>query len=92
MQSNLFQLVKGLGAEEAFDYNDPEVGSKIRKYTNDSLAKVFDCISEGQSTKISEDALSSKGGKVSDLLPTKHERTDIETQVSINQYYTLRLG
>jgi len=72
-----FPFVKALGAEEAFDYNDPECAKKIRDYTKDGLTKVFDCISEGQSPKICSEAIGSKGGVVSYLLFAKHEREDV---------------
>lgn len=78
-----FPFVKALGAEEAFDYNDPECARKIREYTGDQLTRVFDCISEGASPKISSEAISSKGGQVSYLLAAKHDRTDVETKVSV---------
>ena len=77
-----FPFVKALGAAEAFDYNDPECAKKIREYTGDKLTKVFDCISEGESPKISSEAISSKGGAVSYLLNPKHDRTDVENKVS----------
>ena len=77
-----FPFVKALGAAEAFDYNDPDCAKKIREYTGDKLTKVFDCISEGDSPKISSEAISSKGGAVSYLLNPKHDRTDVENKVS----------
>lgn len=58
-----FPFVKALGAAEAFDYNDPDCAKKIREYTKDKLTRVFDCISEGESPKISSEAISSKGGQ-----------------------------
>ena len=76
-----FPFVKALGAAEAFDYNDPDCAKKIREYTGDKLTKVFDCISEGESPKISSEAISSKGGEVSYLLNPKHDRTDVENKV-----------
>jgi NADPH:quinone reductase-like Zn-dependent oxidoreductase len=81
-----FPFVKALGAAEAFDYNDPECAKKIREYTNDKLTRVFDCISEGDSPKISSEAISSKGGQVSYLLAPKHERTDVENKVSFHTF------
>ncbi|KAK3670644.1 hypothetical protein LTR78_009479 [Recurvomyces mirabilis] len=79
-----FDLVKSLGAEEAFDYNDKDVSKKIRDYTSDSLTKVFDCISEGASPNISAEAISSsKGGVVTYLLPTKHDRADVENKMTL---------
>jgi NADPH:quinone reductase-like Zn-dependent oxidoreductase len=77
-----FPFVKALGAAEAFDYNDPDCAKKIREYTDDKLTKVFDCISEGDSPKISSEAISSKGGVVSYLLNPKHDRIDVENKVS----------
>lgn len=76
-----FPFVKALGAAEAFDYNDPDCAKKIREYTKDQLTRVFDCISEGASPKISSEAISSKGGQVSYLLQAKHDRTDVENKV-----------
>ena len=81
-----FPFVKALGAAEAFDYNDPECAKKIREYTGDKLTKVFDCISEGDSPKISSEAIGSKGGAVSYLLNPKHDRTDVENKVSLPCY------
>lgn len=77
-----FPFVKALGAAEAFDYNDPDCAKKIREYTGDQLTRVFDCISEGDSPKISSEAISTKGGQVSYLLAPKHDRTDVENKVS----------
>jgi len=36
-------LIKSLGADAAFDYKSPTVGTDIRIATNNSLAYVFDC-------------------------------------------------
>ncbi|KAM0716781.1 hypothetical protein Q7P37_008226 [Cladosporium fusiforme] len=73
-----FDFVKSLGAQEAFDYNDPDCGKKIRELTNDRLTRVFDCISEGVSPEISCAAVSSSGGKIAYLLAPTHSRTDVE--------------
>ncbi|GAB7357142.1 hypothetical protein MBLNU459_g7936t1 [Dothideomycetes sp. NU459] len=73
-----FDFVKSLGADEVFDYKDPECAKKIREYTNDSLTHVFDCISEGSSPKIGTDAISSKGGVISFLLQADSPRKDVE--------------
>ena len=79
-----FPFVKALGAAEAFDYNDPDVSKKISEYTSDSVKLALDCISEGDSTKISSAAISSSGGKIASLLPLKDQelRSDIEFSVS----------
>jgi NADPH:quinone reductase-like Zn-dependent oxidoreductase len=41
-----FALVKSYGTDVVFDYNDPDCGWKIRKYTNDKLKFVEDCITD----------------------------------------------
>lgn len=73
-----FDFVKSLGADAAFDYKSPDCAKQIREYTNDSLTHVFDCISEGDSPKISSEAISSKGGVISYLLPAESARKDVE--------------
>ena len=75
-----FDLVRNLGADQVFDYKDPEVGAKIRKATNDKLKHVFDCIAEGGSFDICAAAISSSGGHLSALLPVKDfPREDVKT-------------
>lgn len=76
-----FPFVKALGAAEAFDYNDPDCAKKIREFTGDKLTRAFDCISEGASPNICANSISSQGGQVLYLLPTKHDRTDVENKV-----------
>ncbi|KAI9891083.1 MAG: hypothetical protein M1814_003282 [Vezdaea aestivalis] len=53
-----FDLVKKLGADEAFDYSDPEVGQKINKATGNQLQYAFDCIVSESSVAICYAALS----------------------------------
>ncbi|KAF2157080.1 GroES-like protein [Myriangium duriaei CBS 260.36] len=78
-------FVESLGAEKAFDYRDPEVVAKIREYTGDNLHKVFDTISEGDSGRISGQALSSRGGgKISTLLGGVNAgRDDVKVQATL---------
>jgi NADPH:quinone reductase-like Zn-dependent oxidoreductase len=83
-----FPFVKSLGATEAFDYNDPDCAKKIREYTKDKLTHVFDCISEGDSPKICSEAISSKGGAISYLLPATHERQDVENKRTLGYTVT----
>ncbi len=63
-------------------------GFQIREYTGDSLTKVFDCISEGDSPKICCDAISSKGGVISYLLQAKHDREDVENKHTLGYTVT----
>jgi NADPH:quinone reductase-like Zn-dependent oxidoreductase len=74
-----FDLLRRLGADHVFDYNEADVGDKIRKATNDKLKLVFDCISEGNSFDITAAAISSTGGHMSALLPVKdYPRSDVK--------------
>ena len=78
-------LLKSLGAEACFDYKDPDCAKKIREYTNDSLTVALDCISEGDSPKITEQAVSSKGGTITYLLKSAH---DIQTRNDVERKHT----
>ncbi|KAL9090674.1 MAG: hypothetical protein Q9165_005162 [Trypethelium subeluteriae] len=55
-------FVKSLGAEEVFDYHSPSCGSDIRIYTNDSLAHVFDCVTDAETMKMCYEAIGASGG------------------------------
>lgn len=66
--SRNFSLLKSLGAEEVFDYKDPSCAQKIRDHTSDTLTLALDCISEGSSPTICEQAISTKGGTITFLL------------------------
>ena len=60
-----FQLVKALGAYEAFDYHDAEdCGAAIRAATGDGLLYALDCVAAGDSLRICADALTSRGSGV----------------------------
>ncbi|KAI1784002.1 chaperonin 10-like protein [Ganoderma leucocontextum] len=70
-----FGLVKALGAEEVFDYRDPEVVSKIKKATGDSLTKAVDAIAELDSQRICAESLGPSGGKVVLVQSAEEEAT-----------------
>ncbi|EEP81633.1 predicted protein [Uncinocarpus reesii 1704] len=76
-----FGLVKRLGAEAAFDYRSPSCGDDIRRYTEDSLGYVLDCITDLSSMKICYAAMGRRGGKYMGLNPVPlrgHTRRDIQ--------------
>jgi NADPH:quinone reductase-like Zn-dependent oxidoreductase len=75
-----FDYLKSLGADAVFDYNSPTCSKEILEYTNDKLAHVFDCISEGESTKVSVEAMGTQGGTYTTLLPVP-----IKTVQDINE-------
>lgn len=56
-----FDYVKKLGASEAFDYNDPEVVSKIKTAGGGKIRFVYDAISENGSTEKSVEVLDGQG-------------------------------
>ncbi|KAJ5083466.1 hypothetical protein N7456_012893 [Penicillium angulare] len=72
-----FDLVKSLGADEVFDYNDSGAAAAINAATDDKLKLVFDTISIEASTKFCDTALSSAGGEYSALLAVGIERENV---------------
>ena len=75
-----FELVKSLGASEVFDYRDPEVVSKIKSATKDSIRIAFDTISLRDSQGISAEVIAPSGGKVLHILgviPDATARKDV---------------
>ncbi|KAF2009697.1 GroES-like protein [Aaosphaeria arxii CBS 175.79] len=83
-----FDLLKSLGADQVFDYKDPDVGAKIREATNDELYYVFDTISEHGSPEISGQALSSKGGRYAALLYATVPRANVHSTVTMGYTVT----
>jgi len=71
-----------LGAEAAFDYNDPEVASKIKEYTKGNLPYVWDTIALEPTAKLCADVIST-GGKYGAILNVKLPRDDIKTTYSL---------
>ena len=66
-----------------FDYRDPEVASKIKGVTGDSLTKGVDAIGEPSSQRICAESLGPKGGKVilvSNVAEGATQRTDVVLQ------------
>ncbi|KAJ5115185.1 Polyketide synthase enoylreductase [Penicillium alfredii] len=78
-----FDFVRSLGADAVFDYKDPQAPAEIRKYTNDNLTLVFDCISLEASAKFCDNALSPAGGDYSALLPIKIDRENVRDRATL---------
>ncbi|BCS02740.1 zinc-binding alcohol dehydrogenase family protein [Aspergillus luchuensis] len=72
-----FDLVKGLGADEVFDYNAPNAAAEIRKATDNKLKLVLDTISLEASAKFCDEAISTEGGEYSALLAVGIERKNV---------------
>ncbi|KAK2592575.1 hypothetical protein QQS21_009720 [Conoideocrella luteorostrata] len=82
-----FELLKSLGADLIFDYNDPQVAQKIRKLTDNKLVLAFDTISTAESAQICADALTTgSGAAYHALLHVKFPRDDVKSTMSV--YYT----
>lgn len=77
-----FDFVKSLGADVVFDYNDPDCTDKIKKFANNNLKLVWDCISTDETAKICSDALVA-GGIYGNLLPVKCPREDVESKFTL---------
>ncbi|KAI0061887.1 GroES-like protein [Artomyces pyxidatus] len=73
-----FELLKSYGADEVYDYNDPDVGQKIKASTQGNLTHAMDTISEGNTGKIIADAFSDEGGVVGTILHYQSPRADIK--------------
>ncbi|KAH6683992.1 putative zinc-binding dehydrogenase family oxidoreductase [Halenospora varia] len=58
-----FDFVRSNGAEEVFDYRDPELSDRIRKYTKNALRYVLDVITEAKTMKHCYAAIGRAGGK-----------------------------
>lgn len=82
-----FDLVKSLGADAVFDYNDPNAPAEIRKYTNNNLKYVFDTISVESSTKFCDASISTEGGEYSALLAVKIDRENVNDRWTLG--YTI---
>ena len=77
-------LVKELGADAVFDYNDPSVAERIKEYTKDKLYYAFDTIADERTGAICAAAMASKSNTplvYSSLLAVeKLPRSDIENK------------
>ncbi|KAI2635285.1 GroES-like protein [Xylaria nigripes] len=81
-----FQLLKEYGAEEAFDYHEPDSPETIRSYTKNALWYVVDCHCDGSSMEFCYKAIGRAGGKYTTLEPY-HER--LHTRKAIEPKFVL---
>ena len=68
-----FDMLRSLGADDVFDYNDPDVASKIKKATGNAVEYCLDCVctDDGQQA-ISEVLLPS--GHMCTILPSHKDK------------------
>ncbi|KAI8909224.1 GroES-like protein, partial [Gorgonomyces haynaldii] len=78
-----FDLLKKYGAEATFDYRDPEVISKIRKWADNDLVYGLDCISEASTIPLATQALT--GGNLILLLGPPEDKTGLNPSVTLQQ-------
>ncbi|UNI21205.1 hypothetical protein JDV02_007215 [Purpureocillium takamizusanense] len=78
------ELVKAAGADFVFDYNEADVGRRIREHTNDKLRYAWDTISLPASARICAEALSSApGGKYASLGAVEFPRDDCSSAFTL---------
>lgn len=78
-----FDLVKKLGADQVYDYNDPKAAAQVRDSTQNSLKLAFDTISLEDSARFCDNALSTEGGEYSALLPIKIDRENVNDRATL---------
>jgi NADPH:quinone reductase-like Zn-dependent oxidoreductase len=79
-----FSFVRSLGAYEVFDYKDSDVSAKLKLASGGKAVCAVDCISEGDSSAIVANAMSTAGGKIAAVLERcKSPRDEIEIEHSL---------
>jgi NADPH:quinone reductase-like Zn-dependent oxidoreductase len=78
-------FVKSHGADEVFDYNDPQCGAKIRELTGNKLKYAWDTINLEDSAKICDEALSTDSAscRYGGVLRTKSPREGVKSTNTI---------
>ena len=89
--SKNFDLLKGLGADEVFDYRDEGVVEKIRAATGNALEIAFDTISEGKTAEQVPATIGDKGGNVAIILPYDSPRPAVKATFSMAYDVILRV-
>ncbi|KAL7420011.1 hypothetical protein Q5752_004975 [Cryptotrichosporon argae] len=85
-----FELVKSYGADAAVDYRAPNAAAQIKEATAGTVRLGLDCISEGDSFKISADAFGDNGGQLNTLLPPPQDRPRKDVDLVMTLAYTLQ--
>ncbi|KAI0264910.1 dehydrogenase [Gloeopeniophorella convolvens] len=78
-----FDLVRRAGADEVFDYRDPEVVQKIRSATANALKLAVDTVSYGSTPQDVTGAIGASGGKVAIVLPYESPRADVTVKYNV---------
>ncbi|KAF9045142.1 chaperonin 10-like protein [Panaeolus papilionaceus] len=75
-----FDLVKSLGAEEVYDYNDSRTQKRIFSSTKGELRSAIDCFSSGTTPGQISGSLSKEGGKIVTMLPYNSRKQGVTTE------------
>jgi NADPH:quinone reductase-like Zn-dependent oxidoreductase len=78
-----FDRLKELGADLCFDYNDPEVVTKIREVAGRKLKHAADCMSVEETLKLVNDCTGDEGGVISGFLGGPREGVNIKEGVIV---------
>lgn len=79
-----FAFNKSLGAEEVFDYKDPECGKKINEYTKNKLRFAWDTIANPAAAQICADALTTEpGARYGAIIVVKFPREDVKHEYTL---------
>ncbi|KAL4245995.1 zinc-containing alcohol dehydrogenase family protein [Abortiporus biennis] len=79
-----FDLCKSLGADAIFDYKDPEVSSKIKAVTKDTLHHVFDTICTLQTQTLAMKTFAPGPGKLIVIQPPQPDAQILREDVQID--------
>ncbi|KAI0723773.1 GroES-like protein [Cerioporus squamosus] len=69
-------LLKSLGADVTIDYREPDLVSKIKQATGDSVKYGADMIADDETKKVTVQAIGPSGGKVVGLNPMQSQESD----------------
>ncbi|KAG8966898.1 hypothetical protein FRC05_002346, partial [Tulasnella sp. 425] len=68
-------FLKRIGADEVFDYKDPDAPRKIKEWSNGQIKHALDSVSENGSTKLVAEAMNDEGGKIITILLVKRDES-----------------
>ncbi|RSL41028.1 hypothetical protein CEP53_013017 [Fusarium sp. AF-6] len=81
-----FELAKNSGATHVFNYNDPDVVSKIKAAVPD-LQHVFDTIGNAASSATAAEAISGPGGVLCTVRPGKANTENVPSTVKVTDVF-----
>ena len=70
------KLLKSLGADATIDYREPDLASKIKQATGDSVEYALETIGDDETKRVTIQAIAPWGGKVIGLNPVQSEESE----------------